>query len=284
VTDKVSSLVGWIGDLSNENRAILGGIALFVATLAGLATVFGAVGIIAGGIITILPGLAAGFGVVAGAVGLLTWPIVAAAAALGTIGYLLYTLYDEWDFISTWWGEVFDALADGVMSGIAVMKNLFLDFTPLGLIIKHWEPITQFFASIIDGLSSMFSGFFDWVFGKFEAVGNIVSSVANFFGLGGEDKSKDMSPDLKKVPQAAFGTTAGEYATQYSAANANPVLAAKEPLQTKGSPQKAGNTTNSIKIEVNNPSSDVDVERAVQKALNSQAQSKRNRSYEDQEI
>ncbi len=199
-------------------------------------------------------------------------------------------IMNNWGLISQFFSGLWDGVKNIFHVGVEMAKTAILNFTPLGLIYKHWDSIGAYFGGIWDGVKSIFSaaasfigGVFDGIFGaimsKIETVAGWMKTASTFFDFSGGEAS-----DLKKVPQAAFGTTAGEYATQYSAANANPVLAAKEPLQTKGSPQKTGNTTNSIKIEVNNPSSDVDVERAVQKALNSQAQSKRNRSYSDEEI
>jgi len=401
VTDKVSSLVQWVGDLSNENRAILGGIALFIATLAGLATAFGAVGIIASGLITLAPVLGGAWAIMMGPIGL----VAAAVAGLG------YVIWDNWGMIksaweqlmiytdiamsavgnavsSTWdgiksvffnftplgviiknWDPIvgfFSGLWDGVgnvfSSGIDIIKtyfgwtplgmilnnwnpivgffsklwdgivgvfsgtwenikSIFFNFTPLGIIINNWNPIVGFFSGLWDGIVDMFSNtwekikssffgvvdyikkpfesFFDWIASKFAWITDIVSSIGNGISnvVGGIGKNigeglktasnwfkLDESTNQRQVEQTgAFGFGSPQDAIQNSSPSQD-VLKTNQPLQAKSSPQRAGNTTNSVKIEVHNPSSDVDVERAVHKALNQNEQSRRNRSFEDEEI
>lgn len=61
------------------------------------------------------------------------------------------------------------------------IKNMFLNYTPLGLVIKNWDKITKFFSDLWDNVKTTFSGWVDWVMGlgsKFlEAGQNIVNSI-----------------------------------------------------------------------------------------------------------
>lgn len=123
------------------------------------------------------------------------------------------------------------------------------------LIYDNWEPIMNWFGSKLEWLSTA------------------ASSVADFFGFGGGDTKIEMGQTVKNI-------------------GASPALSASsqmnevKPSINKAIPanSKAVHTTNSIKIEVNNPSSNVDVEQAVQEALRKTEQSHKNRSFSDEEI
>ena len=337
VTDKVSSLIQWIGDLSNENRAILGGIALFVATLAGLATAFGAVGIIASGIITIAPAIGAAFTIITGPIGILV-------AAIGFLAYQIWSAWDTiewafnamvdtakqaWEALVTWTGLAMDAVANAIsnaISGIWEGIKFLFSWSPVGMIIENWDPMLEWInnkvgwvgdavSGVWDGMKSIFSWsplgmiieswepMLKWVSDKLGWLSSMASGVSGIFGFGDEeqtdtiksdqtvadpDKPKDVltRSQLNKPPVAVLGFEQPKKPQAVALGFNQPqkMLKTKQPLQAKGSPQMAGNTTNSIKIEVNNPSSEIDVERAVRRAISENEQSRRNRSYSDEEI
>lgn len=124
------------------------------------------------------------------------------------------------------------------------------------LIYDNWEPI------------------FNWMSTKFEWFSKAASGIADFFGFGGDTKI-EMGKTVKNVGASpALGASA----------QMNEIKPALNKITSSNTNSKAGNITNSIRIEVNNPSSDVDVERAVQKALQRNEQSRKNRSFSDEEI
>jgi len=102
--------------------------------------------------------------------GKLVFAILAAAAAFKTLGIaiamtpvgwimlavvavagLVYLIYKNWGPIAAWWGRMWEKIKPIFMVGYEVIKALF-SWSPLGLIIKNWEPIKQYFTGLIDWL------------------------------------------------------------------------------------------------------------------------------------
>lgn len=116
--------------------------------------------------------------------------------------FLNYTphglIIKHWDKIAGMFGRIWDAVRRGVVAAwdriwgavksIASgawrwLKTMFLNFTPYGLIIKYWEPITGFFGRIWDGVTAKFNQFINWIKGLggvfLKAGANIVTSLWN---------------------------------------------------------------------------------------------------------
>jgi TP901 family phage tail tape measure protein len=205
----VGDLVTWLQDWTDENKMATKWIGYIVGGLGALLAVGGSVLIPIAAIGAILPALTVGFTALGTAIGFVSLPVLAIGAAIGVIGYALYTLYDEWEFISSWWSDLFSGL---------------------------WDKVT-------------------WFVTKFTAVGQVFSAVKGLFG------SDEADTKIEAVKKTSINGVSGT-----------------------NSVKSAVSTTNSIKIEVNNPNSDVDVERAVHKAIKQEEQSRRNRSFEDEDI
>ncbi len=130
-------------------------------------------------------------------------PIVLVIAAIAAAGYLLYRNWDSvvkfftpmGEFFSRMWTNIKTAFASGIIyiSGIFnnakrivagfinTAKSLFLNFTPFGLIIKHWAPLGSMFGKVWDNAKQVFSGALKWVTNLgsmfWNAGANIVNSV-----------------------------------------------------------------------------------------------------------
>lgn len=181
----------------------------FVESIGGMKTVLiGAGLVIAGPLISAIATLSAV---------LLTTPVGWFIGAIGLIAGAAYSIYKNWEPIKGFFANVWQSLVNAVMPAIETMKTLFLNFTPMGLIIKHWEPLTQFFSdtwqsilgifeagmakvmpivnkltSVADKVTKPVRSLFEFGGNAADAVtgaaGNAISGVRNF--LGGDDSPR----------------------------------------------------------------------------------------------
>ncbi|WP_432490634.1 hypothetical protein, partial [Flavonifractor plautii] len=60
----------------------------------------------------------------------------------------------------------FSGMWTGIKSGLSkaweFIKAVFM-WSPLGLIMQAWEPLTNFFSGLWDGIKGMFGGALDWI-------------------------------------------------------------------------------------------------------------------------
>lgn len=104
-----------------------------------------------------------------------------------TIAGLVGTIIVCWDDISSFFSNLWDGICGGAAAAFDVLKNLFLNFTPLGLIIKHFDDIVSFISSIdlsecgrklwstfTDGLKSMASAPVEMVKSGLQAIRNML--------------------------------------------------------------------------------------------------------------
>lgn len=99
-----------------------------------------------------------------------------------------------WDAIKTGVGTVVDWLTTAVPAVFAWIKNAFLTYTPLGIIISHWDQIRAFIASAVDRAKAIIAWFgelpgkfADWFGRARDAVNTKVSELVSFVtGLPGK--------------------------------------------------------------------------------------------------
>lgn len=124
------------------------------------------------------------------------------------------------------------------LSKVFLMNPIGLAITAIavaaGLIYTYWDPIKTFFSELFASIKNGFN----WLGSSFNKVKGIGSSIKSFFGFGG-----DSSP--------------GEKAN-----------AAAKPMQISKPASSQVQQTNHIKVNVNNPNSTVDVEKAITNAMN----------------
>lgn len=129
----------------------------------------------------------------------------------------------------------------GVVGKIFLMNPIGLIVTAIAtaayLIYDNWGFLKQWFSDFFDGLAAKF----EWVGKAIEKVKGIGSAVKSFFGFGDEEKT----------------TTA--------TMNKNINYAQMPKLNTPGG--KGVNQNNNIQVTVNNPTSNVDVQKAVVNAM-----------------
>lgn len=135
--------------------------------------------------------------------------------------------------------------------------------------------VTNLFTSPIETISGMWSGLFNWIASKFEWMGTALekvkgmgSKIKNFFGFGDEeeeDKNKPANNSNYKVGETLKKATASVAAAS-SIAVAQPNLNYAQMPKIDTTP-KNQQVVQHIKVVVNNPSSTVDVEKALRNAM-----------------
>jgi TP901 family phage tail tape measure protein len=80
---------------------------------------------------------------------LLMNPIGAAVAVIAGGAYLIWR---NWDRLGPWFGRLWGGIKAGISAGWNVIKNLFLNYTALGLVITHWDGIVDAMAGLWRGV------------------------------------------------------------------------------------------------------------------------------------
>ncbi|CDT52117.1 hypothetical protein [Vibrio crassostreae] len=103
-------------------------------------------------------------------------PIGAVTAAVGALIFAGVQLYQNWDTVTSWFGEKLNWFKTEFPATFNVIKTVF-DWSPLGMIINNWEPITGFFSDMWGGITGIFdaglvkiSGIWDTVSGWMDSL------------------------------------------------------------------------------------------------------------------
>lgn len=144
----VAALVGILA----AGLLVFGGIAVVIAAVLGpfalLQLALTQTGLLFGPVIAGLTGTGAAAGGAAVGVNALLWPVllvVAAVAALAVAGYLIYR---NWGKIGPWLNRLWSGVTQTVGAAFGFLKNLFLTFHPLGIVIRNWGAITGFMRAL----------------------------------------------------------------------------------------------------------------------------------------
>lgn len=112
-------------------------------------------------------------------------------AALTATGQFLAA---AWEGMKQTTSAVVSAISGFVTENWDTIKTV-LSWTPLGLVIANWQPISAFFTGLWDGIRATATAAIDWVLRKIQAVGDMWAKTKAFFGFG---------PDAP-APSAATG-------------------------------------------------------------------------------
>jgi Cu/Ag efflux protein CusF len=221
VGQHMETLIGWIGDLSaNFSEFIKWAkwVGIFVASLTVLSVALKT--------ITVL--------VTAFNLAMAANPIVLAIGAVAALAAgIAYLTYKYWDAIKPF-VEFGVALAKGAaliagtiiavksLSAVVVGLGAILAATPIGLvvagfaagaaaIITYWEPLTEFFSNLFNGIADMYSNV---IGGIADGISGVGESVSGFFGFGDDDEDikRSMSIDANTVvtPQERISRSISE--------------------------------------------------------------------------
>jgi hypothetical protein len=103
-------------------------------------------------------------------------PIGALVAAVGLLIFAGIELWRNWDSVWAWFGEKIEWFQSAFPNAAAFIKTAF-DWSPLGMIINNWSPITEWFSGLWGGITGIFdagltkiSGIWDTVSGWMDAM------------------------------------------------------------------------------------------------------------------
>lgn len=143
----IEKVAAWI----EQNPELTSKIILFAAALAGLVAVLGTIGMV-------LPVVITGIQLMLGPVGL----VILAITALIAIGVLLYK---NWDEISAWASEKWNAIKEAITTALQAIKDFF---------IAIWEGIKTAFMTYVYFIAGLFDMLMDWILpGWEEGLGRI---------------------------------------------------------------------------------------------------------------
>lgn len=169
----------WAGELGkrlpamihNFVDAVLGiadKVSSFIEILGGLKTVALVVGaVLAGPLVKAVVMLSAA---------LYSNPIVLIVAAIAAAALLVIKY---WEPISDFFRRLGGALMAAFGAVWEYLKETFLKFTPLGIIVDNWEPIKGFFVALWDGITSVFTKAWEIIQKIVDKVAGAVSTVKN---------------------------------------------------------------------------------------------------------
>lgn len=124
-------------------------------------------------------------------------PIGAVAAAVGLLVTAGILLYQNWDKITAWFGEKLEWFKTEFPNTFGVLKTIF-DWSPLGMVINNWEPITGFFSGLFDGIGKIISDRIAVIKNTFDTVKGWVGKL-KFWGDDEEPKQTVVQPTQSNV-------------------------------------------------------------------------------------
>lgn len=280
----------------DNNRELAGTIGTTIAFLGGILTVLGSVAIGVSAVTLALPALTTalavtkmaflGLGTVISTVGksFLMNPIGRAVTGIAVAATLIYTYWEPIkEFFSNMWAGIKSAFA----SSIDFIKT-YLGWTPIGMILNNWGIISSFFGSMWDGIVNIFSkawesikssffgvvdylkkpfeDFFQWIASKFEWITNTISSVVNTLSNIGNKVGNTIS-DIGSSIGDGLKTASNffKFENEKTITNQNINYAQMPTLNTPGGNNV--NQNNNIQVTVNNPTSNVDVSKAITQGM-----------------
>jgi tape measure domain-containing protein len=97
-------------------------------------------------------------------------PFILLAAAVIAIVSLIITNWDSivaflkrvWTWIKTTVGQLWDTVKSAFKKALEFLVNLFLNWTLVGRIIKHWDAIKDSVRNLIDFVKNIWNGLVDW--------------------------------------------------------------------------------------------------------------------------
>lgn len=118
-------------------------------------------------------------------------PIVWIIAGIAAVIAAVVLLVKHWGTITAFFSRVWAAVKQVFKAAWDWIKNMFLNYTPHGLIIKHWDSIVDWFVNLWNKVGAVFSGlgarFYEWgrnmIVGLWDGiksmVNNLIESVRN---------------------------------------------------------------------------------------------------------
>lgn len=114
----------------------------------------------------------------------MTWIIFGIVAAVALLAYGAYKLYQNWDGVVAWFGNLWSGIKGFFSSGIANITATILGWTPLGTFYRVLQPVLGYFgvqlpARFSDFGRMLITGLINGITARFAALKATVSGVAN---------------------------------------------------------------------------------------------------------
>jgi hypothetical protein len=222
------------GFLAARMASLLMGVGLLTGRI-GLLRYAGAMGGLA---LRVLPLLAnairiVGLALTANPIGLAITAIAAAAALV----------IANWEPVKAFFEGIWDKVGPYFSAAWEGFKKI-LSWTPLGLIVKYWGPISTFFGNMFGGLGKIIGSVFDWISNKIktvtETVGKVAGWLSDTFGIGDSDGEPIGEKLARNVVEPAKAAAAAVVVGGTAATAAPPGM----PDEFRGMAGAAGMTVN----------------------------------------
>ncbi|WP_251976713.1 hypothetical protein [Salinicola avicenniae] len=179
----------WLKTLPDRFKRFMAFIQPITDRFGVLNTALAAIGLVVfGPLLAALASLTQAF-VVLG-VTLLTTPVGWFLAAIALIGAAVYLIYRNWDAISGWFADKFQAVREAFSNGlIDGVLTLLREFNPVILVIEALDAIVEYFTgfSLLDAGKNMIDSLWSGIRSKFD-------DLTGWF-RGAVDRLRDMVPD-----------------------------------------------------------------------------------------
>jgi hypothetical protein len=146
-------------------------------------------------------------------------PIGLVVAAVGALIFAGIKLYQNWDMVTAWFGEKLTWFKTEFPATFNVIKTLF-DWSPLGMVINNWEPLTDFFTGLWSGITGVFDSGLAKISGVWETIKGWKESLKFW-------ESNSSTPEVKSYHQiqqeAAQSRTVAAINGSYPASKGNTV-------------------------------------------------------------
>lgn len=103
-------------------------------------------------------------------------PIGAVTLAVSGLIFAGIQLYRNWDSVVAWFGNALNWFKTEFPNTFNIIKTAF-DWSPLGMIINNWEPITGFFSDLWGGITGIFDSGIAKISGIWETVSGWMDSL-----------------------------------------------------------------------------------------------------------
>ncbi|MFM5670957.1 phage tail tape measure protein, partial [Aeromonas hydrophila] len=226
---ELSNTMMKVGGILSAVTIAFGGLSLAVAAVLGpmaiMKLTFGILGIkgtFLGKVITLLlaPLKWLTVGIFRMGMAMLTTPVGWFIMGIAAIAGGAYLIYKNWDGIAKWFSELWEKCKAPLMAWWDLLKELF-SWTPIGMLITHWNDIWTFFDTLPDGAvnkgKAIVQGLIDGITAKWktlmEKVKEFTKYLPDWFTGGnvtiGQDKSTGPGYLTGNLPQPALAGASG---------------------------------------------------------------------------
>lgn len=245
IIDRVNEYIPRVQQWVENHSTLVANIAIVSTAVLGLGIVMKALSFGIGAIQTVISAVSTATKF------LLANPIVLIIAAIAAAAYLIY---DNWEAIAQWFSDLWDKVKRAFQAAWEWIKKMFLNYTPLGLVIKHWDAIVGFFQDLWSDVKQRFNNFIDfllslpgklWDIGKsfimsiWDGMKSVWNDLMNWFS--------DAWDTIKQPFEFLFGgsneVTQKTMNSVYNTTSANPVLAPAAAVAPSYNSYSKGSTT-----------------------------------------